>query len=599
MSSGLGSSNGISLSRQQQTSGSISPSTSTSSVVDLSKSRRQKNNHRSHSEKGKSLASHSQCHSDWTHIPVELFSAVLAECGLTELLAVAQVCSYWESMSRDSQLWRRLCHAHFGHSANLTEGAFAKLNHSWPEALRDWKDWFLFRRMFKREVAGSVHIDFVAYDCAGKTKLTNEKRSGFALDHWSGEYHCGPLQPVQKGVRDITFHFATPNTVIDIIVNRRSARFAKKQCVGRTALPLFALRSEVATLWLELRDVATELLSDDSIAEEALVERAAVRIALRVTLRPARYTVNDFEFVASVSHGTSAVGVSEMLFVRDRDTKKPYFMKIISSGGGPEWSQHRDAEGSSSEGDSTTGESESGAAEEAFTFTDSAYLERTGDASDDSREAVSLQWRLPSHPFLVDLFTSFRKGSTHYMLMEWVEGGELFSTAKRSAEGRFGEEQARFYVAEAVLALEHLHFHGIIYRDLRPENLLLDRKGHVKLTRPFRLSDAHERYSEFLAPEVLSGSLDSKAATANRVDWWSLGCIMYRFSILVLSLTSEGCRLQFSFDRYQMLVGVAPFSHPSVNVTAQRILHADYALPQGKFALSVPAADLLRGLLTK
>jgi serine/threonine protein kinase len=251
-------------------------------------------------------------------------------------------------------------------------------------------------------------------------------------------------------------------------------------------------------------------------------------------------------------------------------------MKIISPGGGPEWSQHRDVDGSSSDGDSGEGSS-SAAAEEDFTFTDGACLARTGDAFDDSqRESVSLQWRLPSHPFLVDLFTSFRKGGTHYLLMEWVEGGELFSTAKRSAEGRFGEEQARFYVAEALLALEHLHFHGVVYRDLRPENLLLDRKGHVKLTRPMRVSDAHERYSEFLAPEVLNGTLDLKVATANRVDWWSLGCIMY-----------------------QMLVGVSPFSHPSVNVTAQRILHADYALPQGKFALSIPAADLLIGLLTR
>ena len=128
-------------------------------------------------------------------------------------------------------------------------------------------------------------------------------------------------------------------------------------------------------------------------------------------------------------------------------------------------------------------------------------------------------------------------------------------------------------------ALEHLHLHGVIYRDLRPENVLLDRKGHVKLTRPLRASDVAERYSEFLAPEVLSGAVDSSKTTlaqACKVDWWSLGTILY-----------------------QMLVGVAPFSHPSVTVTAQRILQAHYTLPQGKYALSAAATELLRGLLTR
>lgn len=257
--------------------------------------------------------------SDWAGLPVELLLAVLRECALRELLSVAQVCTAWELVARDGSLWRRLVHAHFGHNANLTEGAFAKLQHQWPHVLRDWKDWYLFRRMFKREVAGSVHVDMLAYECEGKTKLVQDKRSSFSpyaqlqREQWGAEWHCGAQQPVQKGVRDITFHFAAPNTVLHILVHRRSARFAKKQLVGRTELPIFALRSEVSTLWLELKDVAPELTDGDA---------GSVRIAVRVTLKPVRYTVNDFEFVATVSHGSSALGASEMLFVRDRDTKK-------------------------------------------------------------------------------------------------------------------------------------------------------------------------------------------------------------------------------------------------------------------------------------
>ena len=64
--------------------------------------------------------------------------------------------------------------------------------------------------------------------------------------------------------------------------------------------------------------------------------------------------------------------------------------------------------------------------------------------------------------------------------MDFVNGGELFYHLKR--ESRFSEERARFYAAECVLAVEHLHTHGIIYRDLKPENVLLDQEGHVKIT---------------------------------------------------------------------------------------------------------------------
>jgi serine/threonine protein kinase len=64
--------------------------------------------------------------------------------------------------------------------------------------------------------------------------------------------------------------------------------------------------------------------------------------------------------------------------------------------------------------------------------------------------------------------------------MEFINGGELFYHLKR--EGRFSEERIRFYAAECVLAIEHLHSQGIIYRDLKPENLLLDSEGHIKIT---------------------------------------------------------------------------------------------------------------------
>jgi len=66
------------------------------------------------------------------------------------------------------------------------------------------------------------------------------------------------------------------------------------------------------------------------------------------------------------------------------------------------------------------------------------------------------------------------------MLLEYVIGGELFSHLRKA--GRFTNDVTRFYAAEIVLAIEYLHARDIIYRDLKPENLLLDNRGHIKIT---------------------------------------------------------------------------------------------------------------------
>ena len=67
-----------------------------------------------------------------------------------------------------------------------------------------------------------------------------------------------------------------------------------------------------------------------------------------------------------------------------------------------------------------------------------------------------------------------------YMLMEYVPGGELFSYL-RSA-GRFSSAAGNFFASEIIVALDYLHSKSIVYRDLKPENLLLDRDGHLKIT---------------------------------------------------------------------------------------------------------------------
>lgn len=108
--------------------------------------------------------------------------------------------------------------------------------------------------------------------------------------------------------------------------------------------------------------------------------------------------------------------------------------------------------------------------------------------------------------------------------MDFLNGGELFYHLRR--EVRFSEDRTCFYAAEILLALECLHKNNVIYRDLKPENVLLDAEGHVKLT-DFGLSKQgvqgnRNTYTfcgtpEYLAPEIVLGKGHGKA-----VDFWSL-----------------------------------------------------------------------------
>jgi serum/glucocorticoid-regulated kinase 2 len=132
------------------------------------------------------------------------------------------------------------------------------------------------------------------------------------------------------------------------------------------------------------------------------------------------------------------------------------------------------------------------------------------------------------HPFIVSLRFAFQTTQKLYMVFDFFNGGELFHYLSKG--GRFSEDRARLYAAEIALGLEHVHSMNIIYRDLKPENLLLDADGHIRIT-DFGLSkenvfdDDVKSFCgtpEYLAPEVLKRQKYGKA-----VDWWSLGTLLY------------------------------------------------------------------------
>eukprot|EP00735_Rhodelphis_limneticus_P014091 TRINITY_DN807_c0_g1::TRINITY_DN807_c0_g1_i1::g.25283::m.25283 TRINITY_DN807_c0_g1::TRINITY_DN807_c0_g1_i1::g.25283 ORF type:complete len:395 (+),score=100.76,sp/P54644/KRAC_DICDI/51.80/2e-122,Pkinase/PF00069.20/1.7e-73,Pkinase_Tyr/PF07714.12/9.7e-31,Pkinase_C/PF00433.19/5.7e-11,Kinase-like/PF14531.1/5.2e+02,Kinase-like/PF14531.1/0.00044,APH/PF01636.18/0.042,Kdo/PF06293.9/0.11 TRINITY_DN807_c0_g1_i1:85-1185(+) len=180
------------------------------------------------------------------------------------------------------------------------------------------------------------------------------------------------------------------------------------------------------------------------------------------------------------------------------------------------------------------------------------------------------------HPFIVTLHYAFQTPDKLHFVLDYCSGGELFFHLSRL--GRFDEELTRFYASELLLAIGHLHSMGIIYRDLKPENVLLDEEGHLRLA-DFGLSKegitestegAHSFCGspEYLAPEVLEEKGHGKA-----VDWWSLGSLIY-----------------------EMLTGLPAFYSHDRQKLFRNILSAQLTIPA---FLSEDASDLLKKLLQR
>lgn len=145
-----------------------------------------------------------------------------------------------------------------------------------------------------------------------------------------------------------------------------------------------------------------------------------------------------------------------------------------------------------------------------------------------SEKRVFLAANQERHPFLVNLHSTFQTETRIYYVMEYVSGGDLMLQIQRE---QFSEARAKFYACEVLLALEYFHKHGIIYRDLKLDNIMLCLDGHIKLA-DYGLCKENMSGNnttntfcgtpEFMAPEIL---LEHRYGRA--VDWWAFGVLLY------------------------------------------------------------------------
>jgi len=191
--------------------------------------------------------------------------------------------------------------------------------------------------------------------------------------------------------------------------------------------------------------------------------------------------------------------------------------------------------------------------------------------------------------FILKLRYAFQSPKKLFMVTDYCAGGELFFHLKKMR--RLSEEMMKFYTAELCMALHHLHSHNVIYRDMKPENVLLDRFGHVKLTdfglskvlHPYVAEDGTKKFKqaktfcgtpEYLAPELIQHRRLNTGYTVD-IDWWSLGIVAF-----------------------ELVTGWPPFFDKDFEQMCEKILKKPVRFPP-KYSISIEAQHLICSFLDR
>ncbi|CAD8199818.1 unnamed protein product [Paramecium octaurelia] len=207
------------------------------------------------------------------------------------------------------------------------------------------------------------------------------------------------------------------------------------------------------------------------------------------------------------------------------------------------------------------------------------------------------------NPWVVELKCSFQDDKYLYLVMEYMAGGDLMTLLMK--KDILTEDEAKFYIAELVLAVDSIHKMNYIHRDLKPDNILIDRKGHLKLSdfglckyseikpkvelgrkiqnqnvAPTPILNKMQKRRQLAlstvgTPDYIAPEVFTQQGYTETVDWWSVGVMLY-----------------------EMVVGYPPFFSDDPQTTCQKILHwqSTFQIPQD-MSLSPQCIDLIRRLV--
>ncbi|CAK60107.1 unnamed protein product (macronuclear) [Paramecium tetraurelia] len=184
---------------------------------------------------------------------------------------------------------------------------------------------------------------------------------------------------------------------------------------------------------------------------------------------------------------------------------------------------------------------------------------------------------LLNSPFLLHLSYAFESRQFVVFVLEFCQGGELFFQLKQIK--RMSEEQACFYISEICLGLQEIHSLNILYRDIKPENILMDIEGHVRiadfgLSKP-EIGREEKAYSFCGSPEYMAPEMLLKLGHSQTVDFYCLGALLY-----------------------ELLTGLPPYYSTNTNQIYQDILYSKLSFPND-LTLSREVKSLLIALLEK